>query len=185
LANQTRIIAPEAARIIMTYRVEAGHNWYAAPDPAHIEPASFGDSLWQIEQLIHDVVEESDEGIPAAGAPRPALPTGCRVTLLGFEQGAVLALTLACLWPELVERTIAVCGYLPGVRGWEPPARTMDGLPVLLIHDPHDPLPLTARAERTVELLTRRAAKPQIVPVPRARELGCAVTEAVRQWWDQ
>jgi hypothetical protein len=27
-------------------------------DPAHVEPASFGDSLFQVEQLMHDVVQE-------------------------------------------------------------------------------------------------------------------------------
>jgi pimeloyl-ACP methyl ester carboxylesterase len=55
-------------------------------------------------------------------------------TLLGYDQGACMALALAALWPERVSAIIAIGGYWPKVNDWEIPYREMR-LPALMIPD--------------------------------------------------
>lgn len=116
------VVALQAWRPVNVRAVSAedyqGYAWYMDHGPQRPEPATFGDSLWQIEQFIGDVSERS--------IARP-------LVLFGVGQGAVLALTLAMVLPDMLDGVVAVNGYVPVVRGWEPPERPMRGLPVLAL----------------------------------------------------
>src|SRR5207244_613972 len=81
------------------------------------------ESLWSIEQFVYDVKDRMD------GAERP-------IILLGREQGALVALTMATIIPDWLAGVVGIGGYLPVIRGWSPPVETLIGLPVLLVHDP-------------------------------------------------
>lgn len=80
------------------------------------------DSLAQIERFIYDVQARAGEG-----APKP--------WLLGYEQGAVLASTVALMAPDLIGGIIAIGGGLPSFSN-EKLLEPMEGnLPILYITD--------------------------------------------------
>ncbi len=92
------------------WREYAGFSWFRRDDAGQPEPASFGDSLWQVQQLVLELHE------------RGAGP----VTLLGFREGATLALGAALALPELLDGVVAIDGAPPAIAGWSerfaPPA---------------------------------------------------------------
>lgn len=96
--------------------------WYFEQNGV-IEPTLFGDSLRQLEGLMLDVAEEA----------LPELPEGTPLYLLGKGQGATLALTLASLWPELVDGVLSVDGSIPQIPGWDDPGGSLAGHKVALI----------------------------------------------------
>ncbi len=103
-------------------RRECSSSWYGGSDPHRPDPASFGDSLAQLERFIYDVQNRAGED-----ASKP--------WLLGYEQGAVLASTFALIAPDLVSGIIALGGGLPSFSS-EALLEPMNGnLPVLLIGD--------------------------------------------------
>lgn len=122
LASSFDVVALQAWRPVNVRAVTAadyqGYAWYIDHGPQRPEPATFGDSLWQIEQFIGDLCERS--------VARP-------VVLFGVGQGAALALTLAMVLPDMLDGVVAVNGFVPTVRGWEPPARSLRGLPILAL----------------------------------------------------
>lgn len=96
--------------------------WYFEQNGV-IEPSLFGDSLRQLEALLLDVAEEA----------LPELPEDTPLYLLGRNQGATLALTLASLWPELVDGVLSVDGSIPQIPGWEEPGGNLTDRKVALI----------------------------------------------------
>jgi len=101
---------------------QPGQSWFFSYGDDRPEPATFGDSLLELEQLVHELL-----GHHAAERP---------LFLIGYDQGAVLALTLAQVIPDSLAGVVAICGYIPRIRGWSPPISDLQNLPVLLIDDP-------------------------------------------------
>lgn len=171
LRSDLRIFAPEAARGVYRMRDVVGHTWYGGLRLEQPEPASFGDSLAQLERFVHDVRGRSDEGEPPP-------------FLLGYDQGAVLALALATVVPDLIAGVMAVCGSLPSFA--DPallPVPEMT-LPILLIADPADAdLPADA-IDRTAAQLEDRGARVTTTWLPDARGLGMSVAETLNDWLD-
>jgi predicted esterase len=125
-----RLYAPEAPRPAQFMRdvpsqviIDGGKTWYLWSGIDHIEPATFGDSLAQLELFVRDIhaEAEADQLLP--------------IFLLGYDQGAVLAVSLAAMVPELVAGVIAVDGYLPSISALSEGIDRADGLTALLIHD--------------------------------------------------
>ena len=85
-----------------------GYSWYRSDGPRP-EPASFGDSLWQLDQFTLDLGE-------ARASENPP------ILLLGYREGACLALATAVVAPERFEGVVAIAGLLPELPGWELPA---------------------------------------------------------------
>ena len=98
----------------------SGYSWYFSYAPESPEPATFGDCLWELEQLLYDTLEE-----------RPAHD----LFLLGYRQGAVLALALAAVTAQYLAGAVAIEGYLPAIRDCSLVDDDLDGLPVLLVND--------------------------------------------------
>lgn len=169
LRSDLRIFAPEAARGVYRMREVVGHTWYGGWQVERPEPASFGDSLAQLERFIHDVRGRTDEGEPAP-------------FLLGYDQGAVLALALATVVPDLIAGVMAVCGSLPSFA--DPtllPVPEMT-LPILLIADPADAdLPADA-IDRTAAQLEERGAQVTTTRLPDACDFGLTVAEPLNDW---
>jgi len=90
-----------------------------------IEPTLFGETLRQVELLLHDQVERltaDDAG-------------DLDVWLVGRAEGGTLALALAAVWPELVDGVVAIDAVWPEVPGWRPGERGVAPLEVRLLRD--------------------------------------------------
>lgn len=164
-----RVFTPEAARGVYRMREVVGHTWYGGWRVERPEPASFGDSLAQLERFVHDVRDRTDEGEP--------LPF-----LLGYDQGAVLALSLATVVPNLVAGVMAISGCLPSFA--DPTLLPLPemALPVLMITDPADPdLPIES-VDRTAIQLRGRGARVTNLSLSDARDLGSDVADALNGW---
>jgi phospholipase/carboxylesterase len=170
-----QLVAPQAARPVnpatQGYSSESqGFTWYFIEAVGRPEPATFGEGLWLVEQFIYDVKDRQSPKRP--------------IFLLGYEQGAVLAATLAGVLPELLAGVVGICGYLPEIRGWSLPVENLERLPVLLVHDPDDseiPIPLV---QRTAEELDRRSATVELREFSGARQDPRTAAEGLRDWLD-
>lgn len=80
------------------WRDYAGYSWFRSDDAGRPEPASFGDSLAQLEQLALELHE-------AGRAP---------LFLVGLREGAVLAAELAALRPDLIHDSFTTGGQGDG-----------------------------------------------------------------------
>jgi predicted esterase len=169
LSPAIRIVAPEAARGVYQALEIVSRTWFGGTLDAP-EPASFGDSLAQLEKFVYDVRN------------RAQTPSAQRPLLMGFDQGGVLALTAALVFPDLISGVIAIDGGVPTFRRWSPPELDAAGLPVLLIDDPAETKLLPDTMATSVERLRQRGAAVEQVTVPGARSLGPAVTAAVQAW---
>jgi predicted esterase len=166
-----RVVAPEAARGVYHFREVVAHTWYGGLRSDQPEPASFGDSLAQIERFVHDVIERAPDDEPA------------RPWLLGYEQGAVLALAAAAVIPDLLAGVMAVCGALPEIREWEPPYAEVSDLPVLLISDPADPTITAEQAQHSAVTLQEWGMVVTHQEIAAARRLGPLVSDTLRAWF--
>jgi predicted esterase len=129
LAPDARLCAPQAPRsrnpLLASgagdprWGAYRGFSWYRASDDGTIEPASFGDSLAQLEALLRELAS-------------PAAPW-----LLGLGRGATLAIAAARSLPELVAGAVAIAGEPLRVPGWTPP--DAGRRPVMLVVDPLAP----------------------------------------------
>ena len=107
------LIAPQAPRARNPFhssappdderlRAYVGFSWFRTDDAGRPEPASFGDSLAQLEALVRELAERG-------GAP---------LYLLGRGSGATLALGAAQAFPELLAGVVALDGTRPEIPGW-------------------------------------------------------------------
>jgi pimeloyl-ACP methyl ester carboxylesterase len=103
-------VAPQAPRGRDPFHAGAGHSWFRRDDAGRPEPASFGDSLAQLESLVAEL-------------ERP-------VFLVGHREGATLALGAALAFPERLAGVIALDGPRPEIPGWSDSLAFPPDLPV-------------------------------------------------------
>jgi phospholipase/carboxylesterase len=162
------VIAVEAPRRAH-YLESTAYNWYYAHEPNHPEPVTFGDSLFQLEQLVYEISEANHE-------EREPL------YLIGFDQGALLALALAAVVPDYLAGVVAICGCLPEISGWPLPDRELNNLPVQLVYDPEDSELPSVLVELAKTELTKRGGAATLSAVGGARKLEPVVFEVVGEW---
>jgi predicted esterase len=172
LGDDLRVVLPEAPRSLVTFRETVGHVWYGGRRVERPEPSSFGDNLAQLERFLHDVRERAGPGEPE------------RPWLLGYDQGAVLALALAAIAPDLVAGVMAVCGCLPAFPAPDPLDPVPSDRPVLLVGDRADDRPPAAAIEATAAQLSGLGAGVTVEWRSEARSLGPPVVDALRAWWE-
>ncbi len=160
LGPELRAVAVEAARGVYEGHLLTGYTWFGTGEDGRPEPASFGDSLWQVEQFVYDDRERQ--------GPDPPAPF-----LLGYDLGGVLALAEALVLPDHLSGVVSILGCMPEIPGWTPPAGRIDGFPILLVSDAE---------ERSASALESSGADVQTLDIAGARELGPAVVAAVREW---
>lgn len=144
-------VLPQAWRPLnihgMAEAVHPGYSWYFSFSADEPEPATFGDCLIELESLIYDLVSD--------GARE-------RVAIVGFEQGATLALTLAGVLPEHLSAIVAIGGCVPHIKGWSPPAQDLLGLPILMVTDETAGAGLADLTKRSVGSLEKLGARVHI-----------------------
>lgn len=171
LGSDLRIVAPEAARGMHDSKhFVVGHTWYASVRPEKPEPASFGDSLAQIERFIVDVRERAEPGEKLSPL------------LLGYGEGAVMSLAAAGVLPDLLSGVVSVCGAIPEIRDWQVLSQAADSLPIMLISDPHDPFISPELVRQTRDALEAWGASVTLHEIVDARKLGGDVSLALRNW---
>jgi phospholipase/carboxylesterase len=79
--------------------------------------------------------------------------------VMGFSQGAALAYALAFLYPQRVERVIALAGFLPEGAAALVPARPLAGKAVYVAHGRRDEMIPVERARQAVSLLEQAGAQ--------------------------
>lgn len=168
LSANVRVVAPEAARGVYEVVEIVGRTWFGG-SLAHPEPASFGDSLAQVEQLLLDVRERWSDRRPPF--------------LLGHGQGAVLALSLAVTAPQLISGAIALRGCLPvfSRAGLLPEVRSE--LPVQLVAAADDPL--ANELDRTAEILSDLGASVARTITTDVATGGPITTSLLRVWFEE
>jgi predicted esterase len=167
-----QLIAPQAARptnpATQGYVENQGYLWFFIQEVGHPEPATFGESLWLLDRFIADVRERQDSDRP--------------LFLVGYEQGAVLAATLAMVVPDQLAGVVAIGGYVPDIAGWSPPIEDLFGLPVLLVHDSADPALPVELVERTAVALTARKAAVDVRQIAGVGRDPLAAADLTRDW---
>lgn len=167
VANGRRIEAPEAARGIYQFRTRTKSTWYGGYDIHQPEPTSFADSLAQIERFIYDAMDRSGHG-----APRP--------WLIGYEQGAVLASTMAMIAPDLLSGVIALGGGLPELHTDLLPDPLQGEIPIQLIADSNDDA-VKSRIEASATRLTELGNRVTVEWKPVSIEPGSSVFLNMRE----
>ena len=170
LGPNLHVVAPEAARGVYTIRELVAHTWYGGWRIDRPEPASFGDSLAQLERFLYDVRERA--GAKASGPP----------WLLGVDQGAVLALSLAAVVPDLIAGAMAIRGCLPTFSDPTLLEPVASALPILLVADPDDSALPPAEVEAIAKRFAALGATVATTWMAGARDLGPGVTDALRLW---
>src|SRR5258708_5259256 len=168
LSPHLELIAAEAPRRVFNPQ-SVVHTWFSIQETGRPEPVRFGDSLFQLEQFVYDISEvRAENSVP--------------VYLLGYDQGALMALAICLVVPDYLSGVVAICGCLPQIALWPLPDRVLESLPVLLVYDPEDSeLPATL-VETTEGELVRRGGVPTLSAVSGARELGSIVVTEVKRW---
>lgn len=170
VSPSARIVAPMAARGVYYGVTLVSRTWFGG-SLARPEPASFGDSLAQVERFLVDVYDRRQ----SASEGRPIL--------LGYDQGAVLALSAARLFPDLVSGVVAIAGALPAFRDWGHELSPAPGLPILMVSDEADTRQDSARLQASVDELTEAGAVVSLVTTPAVRQLGSDVRRIVSDWY--
>jgi predicted esterase len=169
LGPHARIIAPEALNGVFEGRLVTGHFWYRMQELGYPEPGSLGDSLWELEQFLYDLLEAGqDEAWPPF--------------LLGYDQGAVVALLLSTVIPEYLAGVIAIRGYLPDLHRMPIDAQPMHDLPVLLIRDPTVEAFTGSFTEEAARQLATLGARVRAHDVPGAYALDQRLVPALTTW---
>jgi phospholipase/carboxylesterase len=139
-----RLVAPTALACLAPQA--AGHTWYPHrfTDPVARNEPHLSSALSVLGDLVDRLV---GDGLPAE-----------RIALLGFSQGACLALEFALRRAQRLGAVLGLSGGLIGDKVAPPSAgvRPLQGMPVLLgcsEHDPHIPIARVRETEAVMQAL--------------------------------
>ncbi|NWF46381.1 alpha/beta fold hydrolase [Hydrogenophaga sp. D2P1] len=142
-----RCVFPDAPLRTVSFNGSDMHAWYdAAPSdaPRHAPLPADEAGLRASQSLVQALIEQEEaQGMPSE-----------RIVLMGFSQGAVLAVHAGLRAPQRLAAIVALSGYLPlGARTLQSESHPANQrLPIFLAHGEYDEVvPIDrARAARTV-----------------------------------
>lgn len=124
---------------------QGGYTWVP---PTAVRPAPWPVFAETAQQL------EKDLQIWFAHLALPQQP----LTILGFSQGAAMALTYTVLYPEQINRVVALSGFLPEGAKAALQNNRLSGKTIFIAHGTHDEMVPVARAHESAELLKSAGA---------------------------
>ena len=116
-----------------------------------IEPQWPGKATYQ--PLVESLINHVDQWVQEQGLEVP------RYDLMGFSQGAVMALALAILKPEKIGRVAALAGFLPQTWKNAFPLQNMAGKAVFIAHGSRDEVIPIEKARQAAALLKQNGAQ--------------------------
>lgn len=141
LGSDVSIVLPQAWRTLhihgMQEAEDPGHSWFFNFSDGSPEPATYGDCLMELENLVYDIRERHSSEVP--------------IIIVGIDQGAVLALGLCGVVPDYLAGVAAIGGQVPKIKGWTPPYEEFGGLPSLLIRDDSEARESDATIQREMQ----------------------------------
>ncbi len=149
------------ARPPLPFGVTGGRQWFELSAP---------DAEQQVLGRVQDVVALMDrlkETYPEAPAP----------VLLGFSQGAMLALQVAARHPDRVRAVVALSGALPVTQG---NAEATTPVPMLLTLGKSDTLVPPERTRAAAEALQALGHRPEVFEFQGAHQIPAVVMARVR-----
>ena len=147
-----------------------GYEWYRLREPRRLDEATLRASL--------DALAEFLDTIKAAYPVDPE-----RVVLLGFSQGAVMALGAQALRLESVAGVIALSGYFPIEVASE--AGNLVGRPAFVAHGAHDDIIPVEAGRRTRDLLERHGVDLTYREYRMAHQVSAEEMGDVRGWLEK
>lgn len=106
-----------------------------------------------------------------------------RVYLLGFSQGAIVALTLALTQPRRVAGVVANSGRIPReVTPWAAPPEETFGLPVLVLHGRQDAVIAVDRAREARAVLERQRVALTYREYDAGHQISAAMLAEANAW---
>jgi phospholipase/carboxylesterase len=140
-----------------------GARWLApAADGGSWYPNRFMEPVASNEPFLSQAVEQCDAVVREAS--EGGRVNAHRVALIGFSQGACLAVEYVLRHPGRCGALVVFTGGLIGPAGteWQPAARTLAGLRVLLTGSDVDEWVPAARVRETAQVLTAKGADVQL-----------------------
>ena len=147
-----------------------GYAWYDMHEIGEPDPATFAPSLERLRQFLDTAI-----------AGYPVSPE--RVFLLGFSQGAVMALGVVLTDPSCLAGVVALSGYLPMTADAAQRA-DLGRLPVFVGHGDADPLIAVDEGRRARDVLTAAGADVSYREYPTAHRITPAELHDIRAWID-
>jgi predicted esterase len=168
-----KVLCPQAPRAVNPRSQGSGDDgnyaWFFMDKMGEPEPATFGDCLWELEQFTFDALEQHGAAMP--------------IFVIGYGQGALLALTLAGMVPEYVKGVVATDGYLPKTRDWSVLSADMLGMPILLLCDRLGPPELRNRIDRSAHELSGKNASVSIEEISELQRDISAASCVLKNWF--
>ncbi len=147
--------------------MSGGYEWYRLRQPRQLDEATLRTSLAALAEFLDTVTA--------------AYPIDTkRVVLLGFSQGAVMALGAQALRPESVAGVIALSGYFP--IELEPDADDLTGRPAFVAHGLYDDIIPVEAGRRTRDLLERHGVDLTYREYPMAHQVNAEEMSDARTW---
>ena len=144
-----------------------GYEWYRLREPRSLDEATLRASLDALAEFLDTV--------------KGAYPVDLeRVVLLGFSQGAVMALGAQALRPDSVAGVIALSGYFP--IEVESEADSLVGRPAFVAHGVYDDIIPVEAGRRTRDLLDRHGVDLTYREYRMAHQVSAEEMAEARAW---
>ena len=110
----------------------------------------------------------------------PVDPT--RVCLLGFSQGASMAVSVGLGVPEAVAAVVSLSGYCPPEVVPDVLSSALDGLPVLMTHGQYDPVIPIGQGQESRDVLARMPVALDYREYPMGHEINTECLQDLATW---
>ncbi len=167
--SRCRIVVPEGD-IPAVNGSGPGPAWFETDSDGRPDPESYARAVAGVELFARDAMERR-------------LPGEFRPLILGYGQGASLALSLAHILAETLTGVAAISGALGPLVGT--PIKDLTGLPLLLVHDPEDPRISGPRIRSTLGALKERGGATDLVEVEGVAADPHKAVVALRAWTEE
>ncbi len=160
-----------------------GFEWYRMAETGQRQQPTLRASLAALERFLRSLPTRPHDLPDHPSIDRPHLPLvdPARIVLAGFSQGAVTALGMLALRPDLLCGVMALSGHFPfGLPDAE--AADLRNCPVFAAHGLHDDVIPIQAARQTRTHLTRRQANLTYHEYPMAHQVHPQEMTDARAW---